>query len=210
MKRYRTPREVLAEVVQVLSAKTQAPGRDAPLQGVVDSLASGRHYFWTAIYLVIGERVLLHAAQGPSCSRPVVKLGEGIVGTVTESGTYVLAPDVAQNRDYLRAFPETRSELAVPIKIGSHVLGVINLEHTQTHGLSTEDRVLAEEVAQQLARFLSGRGKYVLMKAREAALPAAQAPSSPPDESGLNALKPARAVAAPAGHPVAVGDPARK
>jgi putative methionine-R-sulfoxide reductase with GAF domain len=209
MKRYRTPREVLAESVQVLSAKTKAPGRNTPLQGVVDVIASGRHYFWTAIYLVVGERVMLHAASGPVCLRPVVKLGEGIVGTVAKRGAYILEPDVSTNAEYLRAFAETKSELAVPIKIGTHVLGVINFEHRQTHGLSTEDRVMAEKIAHQLARFLSVRGQYVMRKLREAARlkPDEDRAPSPPVAP---ALKPERAAAARAGHPVAVGDPARK
>lgn len=210
MKRYRMPREVLAEVVEVLSAKTQAPGRDTPLQDVVDVIASGRHYFWTAIYLVVGEQVVCHASHGPHCSRPVVTLGEGIVGTVAKSGRHVLEADVSRNRDYLKVFAETQSELAAPIKIGSHVLGVINIEHPQTHGLSTEDRIMAEEIGQQLALFLSGRGKYVLMKAREAAQNTADPNQTQPlNIDALPSMKPERAVAARAGHPVAVGDKAR-
>ncbi|HEU5452413.1 MAG TPA: GAF domain-containing protein [Terriglobales bacterium] len=214
MKRYRTPREVLAEIVQVLAAKTRAPGQDQPLQEVVDAIAAGRHYFWSAIYLVIGDRVYCQASHGPLCSRPVVKLGEGLVGTVAKSGTYILEADVSGNRDYLKVFPETRSELAVPIKIGSHVLGVINIEHTQTHGLSTEDRIMAEEIAQQLALFLSGRGKYVLMKAREATRQTAKAADAGDitqafDINAVPSIKPERAVAARAGQSLAVGDKAR-
>lgn len=211
MKRYRTPREVLAEVVQLLSAKTQAPGRDRPLQDVVDLVAAGRHYFWTAIYLVIGDRVYCQASHGPLCSRPVVKVGEGLVGTVAKSGTYILEADVSRNRDYLRVFPETCSELAVPIKIGSHVLGVINIEHTKTYGVSTEDRIMVERIAKKLALFLSVRGKYVLMKAREAARVAAAAGDITQafEINAVPSMKPERAVAARAGHPVAVGDKAR-
>ena len=171
MKKYRTPRELLSEIAGVLSSKTPPPGKGAPLQDVVDALASGRHYFWTAVYLVLGEQVVCHASRGPACNRPVVSLGEGLVGKVAQSATYVAVPDVSENKDYLRCFAETRSELVVPIKIGAHVLGVINVESDKLYGLPSEDRVLLEETAAQLARFLAGRGKYVLMKAREKFVP---------------------------------------
>ena len=171
MKRFRAPREVLAEVAAVLSAKTAPVGRGKPLQEIVDLLASGRHYFWTAVYLVIGEQVICQASHGPACDHPVVRLGEGLVGSVAKTGTYVSVADVSQSKEYLRCFAETQSELAVPIKIGTHVLGVINVESVKLYGLPTKDRVLLEEIARQLARFLSVRGKYITMKAREKAPP---------------------------------------
>jgi len=71
---------------------------------------------------------------------------------------------------------ETRAELGVPIKIAGRVLGVIAVKSERSDAVGPEDRVLLKEVAARLARFLSGRGKYVLMKAREAAEAAPPAP----------------------------------
>lgn len=71
---------------------------------------------------------------------------------------------------------ETRSELAAPIKIAGHVLGVIEVKSGRPDPLGAQDRVLLKGVAARLARFLTGRGKYLLRKAREAAEPAPAPP----------------------------------
>lgn len=217
MKRYRTPRELLSEVAQVLAAKTPPPGRSTVLQQLADLLGGGRHYLWTGIYLVVGKQVVCQAAHGPECSRPSVKLGDGIVGAVAQSGDYHLASDVSNDKKYLKVFPETRSELAVPVKIGGHVLGVINVESAHVNGIASEDRVLLQQTAHQLALFLANRGKYLLMKAREVAgmdtgsTQQHDRPiTAPLKVADIPFLKPERVSAASAGEPIPAGDRSRK
>ncbi|HYN16163.1 MAG TPA: hypothetical protein VES66_10305 [Terriglobales bacterium] len=59
-------------------------------------------------------------------------------------------------------------ELSVPIKIASHTLGSLRVQLAPGHGFSPEEHVLLHEVAEILARYLSGKGKYLVRKAREA------------------------------------------
>ena len=63
---------------------------------------------------------------------------------------------------------DTAAELSVPIKVAAHTLGSLRVELSPGHVLNLEERVLLEEVALTLARYLSGKGKYVVRKAREA------------------------------------------
>lgn len=194
MKTYRMPRELLAAIDEQVLAPTPrlAPrgrtprntgGREAPpLDRVASLLRSGRHYFAVTIYLEAGGRLLRQAHCGPESCCYSMALGEGIVGKTDQSGHERVVPNVSLDPDYKLCFPETRSELAVPIKIAGHVFGVIDVECEQSNAFGPEDRVLLKEVAARLARFLTGRGKYLLIKAREAA---AQAPP---------AAKPARSV----------------
>ena len=97
-----------------------------------------------------------------------------------------VVPDVTRDPKYVKVFSETRSELVMPIKIGVHVIGVIDVERDRLNAFSCKDRVLLQKVATALAKFLSGGGKYLVMKARKAAhaIPAVlpkqpQAPGSP-------------------------------
>ena len=59
-------------------------------------------------------------------------------------------------------------ELGVPIKIASHTLGSLRVQLAPGHEFSPEERVLLHEVAGILARYLSGKGEYLVRKAREA------------------------------------------
>ena len=62
--------------------------------------------------------------------------------------------------------PETRSKVLISMRLASRELGVLSVESDRENAFSTEDRVLLESVAGAIARFLSGRGKYLARKAR--------------------------------------------
>jgi sigma-B regulation protein RsbU (phosphoserine phosphatase) len=80
-----------------------------------------------------------------------IPLGRGLVGAAAESKKPVLAPDVARDPRYIKANPETRSELCVPLIYKDQVIGVLDLEHTR-RGYFTEEHLrtvstLAAQVA---------------------------------------------------------------
>ncbi len=80
-----------------------------------------------------------------------IPIGRGLVGAAAETKKPVLAPDVARDPRYIKANPETRSELCVPLIYKDQVIGVLDLEHTR-RGYFTEDHLrtvstLAAQVA---------------------------------------------------------------
>jgi GAF domain-containing protein len=65
-------------------------------------------------------------------------------------------------------FIETKSEIVLPIKIGARILGVIDVESDRLDAFSSQERVLLEQTAELLARYLTtNQGKLLLRKARE-------------------------------------------
>ena len=71
------------------------------------------------------------------------------------------------------AVPETRSKILVSMKLASREIGVLSVESEREDALGSQDRILLESVADILALFLTGRGKYLARRAREQArLPA--------------------------------------
>jgi phosphoserine phosphatase RsbU/P len=80
-----------------------------------------------------------------------IPLGRGLVGYAAQHKEAVLVPDVKKDPRYVRANPETRSELAVPLVYKNKVIGVLDLEHTR-RGFFTDDHkrtvtTLAAQVA---------------------------------------------------------------
>jgi GAF domain-containing protein len=57
--------------------------------------------------------------------------GEGIVGTVAQSGSPVIVPDTRKDPRYVAEGYSGLSEIAVPIKYEEELLGVIDSEHSQ-------------------------------------------------------------------------------
>jgi putative methionine-R-sulfoxide reductase with GAF domain len=143
---------------------------ESPLAQIARLLQSGRQYFAVTVFLLAGTRLVRTASAGPPPRCDSMRLGEGNVGHAAVTGKLKVVPDVARDAQYVQVFSETRSELIVPIKIGAHVIGVIDVESDRRDAFSFKDRVLLREAAAALARFLVGPGKYLVMKAREAAL----------------------------------------
>jgi len=75
----------------------------------------------------------------------------GIVGWVARTGQPALIPDVREEPDYLAVRPETRSQLAVPIKWRGEVIGVLNLESSSLNAYTEAHRQTAETLAEHAA-----------------------------------------------------------
>lgn len=64
----------------------------------------------------------------------------GIIGRATNSGQPVRVGDVLADPDSEYTLPQTRSQLAVPILRSERVIGVIDLESTQTNAFTEDDQ----------------------------------------------------------------------
>ena len=75
--------------------------------------------------------------------------GEGIAGTVFQTGQPLLVEDVSQNPDFVASRSDVQSEMAVPISAEGEVIGVLNLESDRLAAFRNEDLRLASIVAAQ-------------------------------------------------------------
>lgn len=106
---------------------------------------------------VRGKLVL--AAQA---SRSGVRLVEGLAtstdqaltGWVARTGRPVLVGDVRRDERYHALSAGVRSELCVPLRVLERVVGVLDVQSSRPHAFDEEDLVVAEAVADQLARAL--------------------------------------------------------
>jgi GAF domain-containing protein len=75
----------------------------------------------------------------------------GITGRTVKTGLPQLVDDVILDKDYAQNDPLTRAELAVPIKIGNEVIGVINVEDPDINAFDEEDQRALETLTVQAA-----------------------------------------------------------
>ncbi len=81
-------------------------------------------------------------------------MGEGICGWVAQNGTPLLAGDVREEPRRKEGFAfesKVRSELAVPVAIHGHMLGVLHVESEELNAFSRDDIILLETIADQIA-----------------------------------------------------------
>ncbi len=109
---------------------------DELLGHLIDSVKSIVDYDAAGIYVLrrSGEHRLIEGMvtrgyDGPNAERDLLlKLGEGVVGNVVQTGKGAIIADVDVESRYVMARPETRSELAAPITLNERVIGAFNLE----------------------------------------------------------------------------------
>lgn len=96
-------------------------------------------------YGEIGQRML--------AVRHALPMGRGLVGTAAATGQSFLRPNITGDPDWVpnRFLPNTKGELAVPIKLGERVLGVLDVQSNIADQLSLEDQLLLEGLCGQIA-----------------------------------------------------------
>ncbi|MEO0095330.1 MAG: HD domain-containing phosphohydrolase [candidate division WOR-3 bacterium] len=140
------------------------------LQHIVRHLKETLNYERAAVAL-IDERtkqLVIRAAEKPYSkkmqSRLRLNLGKGITGYVAKTGKPYIANDVSKNHHYYIFDKKTQSEIAVPLKIGEKVIGVINIESYKKNTFSERDLELLTLVANQASIAIQNSELYSSLK----------------------------------------------
>ncbi len=80
-----------------------------------------------------------------------IKMGEGIIGYVAQSGEPAISPDVRRDSRYVNARPETQSEMVAPIIANDEVIGVFDLESDELNAYTNDDLQILLLLASQVA-----------------------------------------------------------
>ncbi len=115
--------------------------------------------YHVSIGLVEGKELVFRADVGyyykdSRVTGTRLKIGEeGITGWVAQTGEPLLVPDVSQDERYyaMDELPETRSELAVPLKVQDRVIGVLDVQSARLNDFDQSDQTLLQSLAAQLA-----------------------------------------------------------
>ena len=89
-----------------------------------------------------------------------LRIGDGVVGTVLQTGEPILVDDVRQRPDYIQMSAETMSELAVPIRYAMEVAGAINLESSRVGHFQLEHLTFLQALAAQAAIAIGNHQRY--------------------------------------------------
>ncbi|HET7293253.1 MAG TPA: GAF domain-containing protein [Vicinamibacteria bacterium] len=146
----------MAQRLRLLNDFVRAAGLrldpDAVLRTAVETLSRQTRWLNIAISVPDPETHVLRIVTRDQDAAPAMqRVGQGVVGRAYETGRTQLVPDVSRDPDHLEGSPLARSELAVPLKRGSRVLGVLNLESDEPDAFGEEDIRLAESLADTIA-----------------------------------------------------------
>jgi len=156
--------EQLSLVCKVGAQVADVSDLDELTRRVTNLILHTFNYYYVALFTLEPGHETLHfrASAGPTYPHPdrgeappvlQVRLGEGIVGHVAQTGAAILANDVSREPRYrhIDSLPETRSEVALPLSIKDRVLGVLDVQSDRPDGFDETDLLVLRALADQIA-----------------------------------------------------------
>ncbi len=135
---------------------------DEVLNLVMDTLGSLIPYDAAGIYLIefspedkspyiFKSKVIRGYQISFDLIEPRLKIGEGFLGTVAQTGKPIISPDVSMDDRYFPARELTRSEMLAPIVSNDRVIGVFVLESDSLDAYSEDDLSILQLLTSQVA-----------------------------------------------------------
>jgi L-methionine (R)-S-oxide reductase len=123
------------------------PGRALAAKRIADWIAAERHYRWVGLYEVTPTEIAMIACTGTTPPAfPRFPASRGLCGAAVATKAAVSVGNVQEDPRWLTTFGTTRSEIIVPVLIGSaQIVGLIDVESDQLNAFSEDDeRFLAQ------------------------------------------------------------------
>ena len=134
---------------------------DELLSRVVKLISDRFGYYHTGIFLLDAarENAVLRAASSEGGQRMLARHhqlavgGESIIGYVTATGKPRIALDVGADEVFFNNpdLPETRSEMALPLRARGEIIGALDVQSTEAGAFTEEDVKMLAVLADQLA-----------------------------------------------------------
>lgn len=87
-------------------------------------------------------------------------VGQGLVGSAAATGQLVVVNDVRLDPRYIRDSRTTISELAVPLRVGEQIVGVLDLQSDEAGDFDADDLFVMRTLADQIAVAIDSANMY--------------------------------------------------
>jgi PAS domain S-box-containing protein len=173
-----TQLEAIAELGQHI---TSILALDKLLSQVVELIQHILGYYHVHVFLVdeASKEAIFRAGSGEA-GRLIeeqggvrLKVGEqGIIGWVADAGLPLLVNDVSQEPQYVPhdALPDTRSELAVPLKIGQRVIGILDVQSKELNAFDLDDVAILQALGDQVSIAINNARLFKALEEHKATL----------------------------------------
>lgn len=162
----------LALVGQVSRQTAVITELDTLFRQVVHLIQETFGHYHVGIFTVEPGTELLIFQAGTDPTIPLenycCQMGEGIIGWVAQRGQLLLINDVSLESRYrfAEAWPEARAELAVPLRVETKVVGVLDVQSDRTNAFGDDDVFVQQALADQISVAIHNASLYDLERRR--------------------------------------------
>lgn len=162
----------LQTLAQVTRSVVSILDLDTLVSQVVDIIADAFGYYHVQLFVLDPEnnRLIFKASSDRTIHELWRRKGryqlldEGIIGWVARHGRLKNVPDVTRDPLYipddLRLLPDTRSEMAVALKLEDEVLGVLDVQSDKVNAFGPEDEFILVALADAVALAIANARLY--------------------------------------------------
>jgi L-methionine (R)-S-oxide reductase len=141
--------ELTAALVEASAGPDDRAGRAARVAAVIRRFGG---YRWVGIYDVGSDEISVAGWDGPAPpAHPRFARTEGLCGAAVAARTAVVVGDVGSDPRYLTTHASSRSEIVVPVCVGTGVVGLVDVESERADAFGEDDRLLLERCAAAIA-----------------------------------------------------------
>ncbi|HSM71126.1 MAG TPA: GAF domain-containing protein [Anaerolineales bacterium] len=161
-------------IAQVARASTTNESLDTLLPRLTSLVSEQFGFYHTGIFLLDEDReyAVLRAANSEG-GKQMLKRGHklqigqtGMVGFASATGTPRIALDVGDDAVFFDNpdLPNTRSEMALPLRIADEIIGVLDVQSTEENAFQEEDIEVLSTLADQVAIAIQNSRVYQTMQ----------------------------------------------
>jgi len=165
-------REMLAMLYEVSLDMTSTLETEEVFRRIANAVKSTVNYHIFSIFQldertgVLQLKTVVRSNEREN-KRLTVPLGDGLVGSAAMMNVPVRSGNVLADPRYINVHPETRSELAVPLKHKGKVIGVLDLESTQPDYFTEYHERMLTTLASRIAAALVNAQLYARVSDNE-------------------------------------------
>ncbi|MDQ7030463.1 MAG: ATP-binding protein [Ardenticatenia bacterium] len=160
----------LEAAAQVSRAASSLLDLDELLNRVVELIRDAFGFYHVQVFLVDEENYAawLRASTGETGrmllerQHHLIVGSHSVIGQVTATGKPVVARDTDQDHVHRRneLLPDTRAECAVPLRVGTRIIGALDVQSTEPDVFDEEDIAVLQTLADQLAVAIENARAY--------------------------------------------------
>jgi GAF domain-containing protein/HAMP domain-containing protein len=153
--------EQLRSIAEIAQSVTGLQDIETLLPQITDKISKVLGFYHVGIFLLDPNKqfAVLRAANSEGGKKMLarehkLKVGQvGIVGFVTSTGQSRIALDVGEDAVFFNNpdLPLTRSEIALPFKIGEEIIGALDVQSTESNAFSAQDVDILSLLADQVS-----------------------------------------------------------
>ena len=150
----------LATIAELSESIAQLHDLNEILPAITRLISERFGFYHVGVFLVDQDReyTVLHAANSEGGKRMLERshrlpMGVGVVGFCAQTGQPRIALDVGADAVYFNNpdLPDTRSEVALPMKARGETIGVLDVQSTEADAFSNEDLQVLAALANQVS-----------------------------------------------------------